>query len=216
MSKEGVKQTNLFSGVIGFWNRIKEKHPNSAQFFVFFMLSNGVTVLQFVLMPLFRSIFAQTALVSTNFQIWQVGTNTDGSPYYIFDFQAGAIADGGGGGLAFFLAVQLTIAIAQIINFFAQRSITFKSNSSIWRAAFWYFVAYVIITIIAAAALGLYQTPVYGFFMDTLGWGSFGETTADVVTMIINSAISFWVFFPIFKIIFKQVPEDPKKPAKVV
>lgn len=37
--------------------------------------------------------------------------------------------------------------------------------------------------------------------------GAAGETTADVITMIINSAISFWVFFPIFKVIFKQEPE---------
>ncbi|UTR15286.1 hypothetical protein MM221_01425 [Salipaludibacillus sp. LMS25] len=207
MSKDDV-QTSLFSGVVGLWTRIKEKYPNSAQFFVFFMLSNGITVLQLVLMPVFRSIFAQTTLVSTSFQVWQVGTNTDGSPYYIFDYAAGAIATGGGGGLAYFLAVQIAIAIAQIINFFAQRSITFKSNSSIWKAAFWYFVAYVIITIVAAAALGLYQAPVYNFFMNSLGWGSFGETTADIFTMIINSAISFWVFFPIFKIIFKQVPEN--------
>ncbi|WP_416148985.1 hypothetical protein ACM26V_22390 [Salipaludibacillus sp. HK11] len=212
MNKEGEKR----SGIVGFWNRIKEKYPNSAQFFVFFMLSNGVTVLQLGLMPVFRSIFAQTALVTTNFQIWQVGTHPDGSSYYIFDFAGGAISEGGGGGLAFFLAVQISIAIAQIINFFAQRSITFKSNSSIWKAAFWYFVAYVIITIVAAAALGFYQTPVYNFFMNTLGWGALGETTADVVTMIINSAISFWVFFPIFKIIFKQVPEEPIKPEKVV
>ncbi|GAE29559.1 hypothetical protein [Halalkalibacter hemicellulosilyticus] len=216
MSKETVKKASAFSGIANLWNRLKIKYPNGVQFFVFFMLSNGITVLQLVLMPVFRSIFAQTALVSTNFQIWQVGTNTDGSPYFIFDYAAGPIAEGGGGGLAFFLAVQITIAIAQIINFFAQRSITFKSNSSIWKAAFWYFVAYVIITIVAAAALGFYQTPVYNFFMSTLGWGSFGETVADVVTMIINSAISFWVFFPIFKIIFKQVPEEPKKPEKVV
>jgi len=27
---------------------------------------------------------------------------------------------------------------------------------------------------------------------------------ADVITMLINCAISFWVFFPIFKVIFKQ------------
>ncbi|QOY35243.1 hypothetical protein AWH56_021515 [Anaerobacillus isosaccharinicus] len=205
MSKEGV-ETSLFSGVTSFWAKLKNKYPNSAQFLVFFLLSNGVTVLQLLLMPFFRSIFANTTLVSTSFQIWQVGTNTDGSPYYIFDYAAGAIAAGGGGGLAYFLAVQIAIAIAQIINFFAQRSITFKSNSSIWRAAFWYFVAYVIITIVAAAALGLYQGPVYNFFMNTLGWGSLGETSADIFTMIINSAISFWVFFPIFKIIFKQVP----------
>lgn len=210
MSKDNVKETRSSSGVFNLWNKVKEKYPNSAQFLVFFLLSNGVTVLQLVLMPLFRNIFAQTALVSTNFQIWQVGTTIDGSPNYIFDFAAGPISEGGGGGLAFFLAVQISIAIAQVINFFAQRNITFKSNSSVWKAAFWYFVAYVIITIVAAAALGFYQTPVYNFFMNTLGWGSVGETAGDIVTMIINSAISFWVFFPIFKVIFKQVPEDSK------
>lgn len=210
MSKGNVNKTSSSSGVTGLWKGIKEKYPNSAQFLMFFLLSNGVTVLQLVLMPLFRSIFAETALVNMNFQIWQVGTTVDGSPNYIFDFAAGPISEGGGGGLAFFLAVQISIAIAQIINFFAQRSITFKSNSSVWKAAFWYFVAYIIITIVAAAALGFYQTPVYNFFMNTLGWGSAGETAADIVTMIINSAISFWVFFPIFKIIFKQVPEEPK------
>ena len=41
--------------------------------------------------------------------------------------------------------------------------------------------------------------------------GSGGETIADVVTMIINAAISFWVFFPIFKVIFKQ--EKPQEGA---
>jgi len=43
--------------------------------------------------------------------------------------------------------------------------------------------------------------------MNTWGWGSAGETTADIITMLINSAISFWVFFPIFKIIFKNESE---------
>lgn len=101
--------------------------------------------------------------------------------------------------------------IAQVINFFAQRSITFKSNSNIWTAAFWYLVAYIIITIGAAAAQGFYKAPIYDLLMNTWGMGSLGETTADVITMIINSAISFWVFFPIFKIIFKQVPEEEAK-----
>src|SRR5690606_5619200 len=109
-----------------------------------------------------------------------------------------------GGGLAYFLAVQITLAIAQIINFFAQRSITFKSNSNIWQAAFWYVVAYIIITIGAAAAQGFYKAPIYNLFINTWEMGAVGETTADVITMIINSAISFWVFFPIFKVIFKQ------------
>jgi putative flippase GtrA len=207
MSYNNQKRIKLIRKPIRFWNSYKEKYPNIAQFLVFFLLSNGITVLQLVLMPVFKSIFAQTSLVVTNFQILQLGTNFDGSPYYVFDYAAGSLSAGGGGGLAYFLAVQITIAIAQIINFFAQRSITFKSTSNVWRAAIWYFIAYIGITIGAAAAQGFYKAPIYNLLMNTWGLGSVGETTADMITMVINSAISFWVFFPIFKIIFKQESE---------
>lgn len=207
MVDEQLEKTST-TGPVRLWNRFKDKNPNIAQFLVFFMLSNGITVLQLVLMPLFKSIFAKTTLISTSFQIWQFGHNFDGTPYFVFDYSAGPLSEGGGGGLAYFLAVQITIAIAQIINFFAQRSITFKSNSNIWIAAFWYVVAYIIITIGAAAAQGFYKAPIYNLLMNTWGMGGLGETIADVITMIINSAISFWVFFPIFKVIFKQVPEE--------
>lgn len=186
------------------WQRFKTKHPGIAQFLIFFILSNGVTVLQLVLMPAFKWAFDMTPLIDVNFQIGRVGANLDGSPYYIFNYAAGGIAAGGGGGLAYFLAVQITIAIAQVINFFAQRNVTFKSNSSVAKAAGWYVIAYIIITIGAAALQGLYKAPIYNLLMNTWGLGGLGETMADVVTMIINSAVSFWVFFPIFKLIFKQ------------
>ena len=186
------------------WSLFKEKHPGLSQFLVFFVLSNGVTVLQLVLMPVFKDIFDATNLVNTNFQVFPVGQNVDGSQYYIFNYATGLISEGGGGGLAYFLAVQITLAIAQIINFFLQRNVTFKSKSNIWRAAFWYVLAYIAITIIAGTAQGFYKTPIYNLFINTWGMGKVGETIADVITMIINSAISFWVFFPIFKIIFKQ------------
>lgn len=189
------------------WERFVERRPGLAQFFMFFFFSNAVTVLQLALMPLFRAWFNQTWLLETDFQKLPIGANVDGSQYYMFDYAAGELP-AGGGGLAYFLAVQITLAIAQIINFFLQRNITFKSNTSPWIAAMWYVIAYVVISFIAAAAQGFYRAPVYDFFIDTLGWGSTGETTADVLTMIIYAAISFWVFFPIFKIIFKRVPVD--------
>ncbi|MFV0634269.1 hypothetical protein [Demequina sp.] len=198
----------MFAAIASWWKRFEERHTGTAQFLMFFVFSNAVTVLQLVLMPVLRDWFANTSLVTTDFQVLPVGSNVDGSQYFMFDYPAGEISDGGGGGLAYFLAVQITLAVAQIINFFLQRNITFKSNTSPWIAAMWYFIAYVVITFVAAAAQGFYKEPVYSFFMDTLGWGASGETTADVVTMIINSAISFWVFFPIFKIIFKRVPDE--------
>ncbi|MDR1468007.1 MAG: hypothetical protein LBT00_01795 [Spirochaetaceae bacterium] len=194
------------------WIRFKGKHPTVAQFLVFFILSNGVTVLQLIMMPALRMLFAGSPLEAVPFQVLPVGANLDGSRYYIFSYAAGPVApDGSCGGLAYFLAVQITLAIAQVINFFAQRTITFKANGSILKAAFWYVIAYVVITLAAAALQGLYKAPLYRFFMGTAGGA--GEKAADIVTMIINSAISFWVFFPIFKVIFKNKPEPAAKGA---
>lgn len=193
------------------WGRLKTKHPTIAQFIVFFMLSNGVTVFQLLLMPILKGLFDHTTLVNINFRIFQVGRNFNGSDYYVFNYAAGSIASGGGGGLAYFLAVQITLGIAQVINFFAQRNITFKSNGSIKKAAFWYIAAYIVISIGAAALQGLYKAPIYRLLMVNWKLGAMGETLADVITMIINCAISFWVFFPIFKIIFKQKQEAQDK-----
>lgn len=198
----------LLNAIKTWWARFEEKRPGIAQFLMFFLVSNGVTVLQLALMPIFRNIFNNTNLVNIDFQVLPVGTAEDGtSAYFIFDYASGPLP-GGGGGLAYFLAVQITIAIAQVINFFAQRNVTFKSNTSIGVAAMWYFIAYVGITIAAAAAQGFYKAPIYKLLMETWGLGSTGGTIADVVTMIINSAISFWIFFPIFRVIFKRVPEE--------
>lgn len=186
------------------WNSFEEKHQSLAQFIVFFALSNGITLLQMLMMPVFKGLFMKTSLVDINFQIGQVGTLFDGSLYYIFNYAKGALSEGGGGGLAYFLAVQITMGIAQVINFFMQRNVTFKSNSSIYKAAGWYVIAYIVITIGAAAAQGLYKAPIYELLINTWGLDGVGETIADFATMIINSAISFWVFFPIFKVIFKH------------
>lgn len=187
----------------GIWGRFKEKHPGIAQFIVFFMISNGVTVLQMILMPFIKYLFEFTSLVTTNFQILPVGHNLDGSVYYVFDYASGSIANGGGGGLAYFLAVEITLLIAQSINFFLQRNVTFKSNTSVVMAAVWYFIAWVVISVGAAALQGLYKTPIYEFCMNLMGQGA-GMMAADLITMFINCIISFWVFFPIMKIIFKQ------------
>jgi len=204
MSSE--KEIPMITRIKASWSAFVEKRPAIAQFIVFTVLSSGMTVLQFIMMPVIKWIFGMTSLVDTGFQVLPVGTNFDGSTYYLFDYAAGALPLGGGG-LAYFLAVQITLAIAQVINFFAQRNITFKSNSSPWVAAFWYTAAYIVISFGAAALQGLYKAPVYELLISTWGLGASGEALADVITMLINAIISFWVFFPIFKVIFKREPD---------
>lgn len=207
---------DIWFAIADFYRLLEIRFPKTMQFFVFFMVSNAVTILQLILMPVTKAMFNGTAIMDVNFQVVRIGNKPafmGGDPYYMFDYAAGPIQpDGSGGGLAYFLAVQITLLIAQVINFFAQRNVTFKSNSSVAKAAMWYAIAYVAITLIAAAAQGFYKAPIYNLLMDKWGGGKTGETIADVITMIINSAISFWVFFPIFRVIFKQIPE--KKEVK--
>jgi len=203
MTAEAVTEESKSGGIRGVWQSFTQKHPGLAEFVLFFIVCNGVTVLQMILMPILKAALGSTGLIDVTFQWGRVGSNLDGSPYYIFDYAAGEVANGGGGGLSYFLAVEITMAIAQVINFITQRNVTFKSTGSIGKAAAWYALAYVVITIVAAALQGLYKVPLYTFCIAHLGEGT-GTTIADLLTMLINCAISFWVFFPIMKLIFKQ------------
>ena len=199
-----IKESRLVKGLSNIWNKFKTKHPEIATFLVFFLSSNAVTIIQMILQIALSAILLSTALVNINFQYLAVPGATNfvtGGQYYIFDFQAGVE----GGGLAFFLATYITIAIAQVINFFLQRNITFQSKSNPWIAAFWYLIAFVAITLISSALLGLYKKPIFDFF------GSSFEWLANIIVVIINCAISFWVFYPIFKVIFPKEKKEIKE-----
>ncbi|WP_143340435.1 hypothetical protein [Demequina sp. NBRC 110057] len=191
------------------WSRFAERRPETAQFIVFMGVNTAMTVLQLALMPVLKSWFNGTELVDVSVQVMPIGDT------FVFDYPAGALPDGGGG-LAYFLAVQLTIAVAQTINFFLQRNVTFKSNTNPWRAAAWYVLAYVVITFVAAVAQGFYKTPIYDLFIDTWGLGATGETLGDVTTMLINAGISVLVFYPIFKVIFGREAEGDRELASAV
>lgn len=184
--------------------RFRNKHPEISKFITFLVVSNIVTLLQIVLMPVIKGIFANSGLADINFQILQIGSNFDESPYYVFNYAAGSLLEGGGGGLAYFLTVQITILIAQVVNFFAQCKITFKAQGCILKVAGWYVTAYIVITITASVLQGVYKAPMYNLFMNRWSLGAMGETIADVITIFINCGVSFWVFYPIFDVIFKN------------
>jgi len=181
------------------WQAFSLRRPTTAQLIVFVAVNVGITVLQLLIMPLFKWLFGATALVDTSFQALPIGG------FYIFDYAAGALPEGGGG-LAYFLAVQLALAIAQVVNFFAQRTLTFKSNTNPWWAALWYALAYVVITFGAAALQSIYKAPIYELLITTWGMGAAGEAAADVIMMLIIALISCAVFFPILRLIFRSAP----------
>ena len=200
MEEKEIKKNKFINFFKNIWNKFKTKHPELSTFIVFFISSNIVTIIQMVLQIILSNILESTNLVNINFQHLPVPGATNfvsGEQYYIFDFKAGEA-----GGLAFFLATYITIGIAQVINFFLQRNVTFKSKTNPWIAALWYLIAFVAITLISSALLGLYKKPIFDLFGSSLEW------LANIVVVLINCGISFWVFYPIFKIIF---PKDKKE-----
>lgn len=91
MSNVNIKENNnIVAKTRNLWLKYKEKNPVIAQFLVFFLLSNSITVLQMILMPLLKSAFALTDLVNTNFQVLQIGQNFDGSAYYVCNYAVGS------------------------------------------------------------------------------------------------------------------------------
>ena len=183
------------------------------------MVGNIVTVIQFIILPLLQLIFKNTSLIHIDFRflgpIGDANTMTtleNGlkvfDPYYVFNFTAGPIGTSvertlngisghylSRGGLAYFLAMFITLVIAQVLTFIMQRKVAFKSSGNTTKAVIWFVIATLIITIGQNALYGLYQPWLYG---------TFGDAVGGVVASFIQALISFWVFYPIFKVIFKK------------
>ena len=60
-----------------------------------------------------------------------------------------------------------------------------------------------IVAVADGVLLPMEQVPDPVFSQKMMGDGV-GMTVADIITMLINCVISFWVFYPILKIIFKE------------
>ena len=191
---------NIWSAIVWFgftiailYRKLDIKFPTLLEFFRFWMIGNFLTIIQFVLLPLLTSMLFKTNLANIDFKVLPIG----GDGYYIFDYSAGD-----NGGLAYFLAVEIVLLVAQIIGFPLQRNIAFKSKGNPWFQGMWYLVAFVLVTFIAGAAQGFYKQPLYDMLMNTWSMGEAGRSLADMLVAWINCIIQLVVFFPIYKIIF--------------
>lgn len=196
------------------WMRFVIKHEGWWQFIKFTFLSTFVTFLQIASKLVLDPLLANTDLANQTFQWIQIGirANSNQTPFFIFDYPGvpvgtytglgTTIIDGVGGGLALFLSYYVGVALAQVVNFFLQRNVTFKSKGSPWYQAMWYLVAFVAITFLSQVILGLVGAPAYVLFSNWFG-AELGKTIYDVIISgLLIPTISFWVYFPIFKIIF--------------
>ncbi|WP_278885768.1 hypothetical protein [[Ruminococcus] torques] len=192
------------------WKRFQEKHPKLAklayQFLFFFLFSQGVTIFQYLVFTFMPGMLG-TDLAGTEFMWPQVkmdlfGVNFTWSllGYNVVRDASGAVMIGGG--LGYFISYEVGSFLAQCINFPLQRNITFKSKGNPFYQAMWYFIAWVVISLICNGFNNLWM-PIASAYV--------APAIYNLLVTFITGGVSMIIFFFVFKIIF---PEGEAKKDK--
>lgn len=189
------------------WNPFEEKHPKLAkwlcQIFYFFVFSMMVTVFQYLVFT-FMPGFLGEELAGTEFMWPQVPMKIFGVEFtwsllgynVLYDAAGAAVI---GGGLGYFISYEVGSFLAQCINFPLQRNITFRSQGNVWYQAMWYFMAWIVISLICNGFNNLWM-PIASEYV--------APAIYNLLVTFITGGVSMIIFFFVFKVIF---PEGEKK-----
>ena len=188
---------NIYRKWLEVWYEFCDRHPKSAaliQKVAFFLVfSLGATIWQFVVMTFLPYAFARLndgAWGWPNVPVSAAG----GHPYIIF---------GDAQGLGYFIAFELAVFTAQCINFPLQRNVTYRSHGNPYFQALWYFIGWVVISVLTSALWGICNCFLLFWNMPDVVIG-FAKT-------VITGTLSMVVFFFIFLIIFPDNAKLAKK-----
>jgi len=105
------------------------------------------------------------------------------------------------GGLGYFIVNNTANIVAQIVSFFVNREKTFNSSANIAVTL----PIYIVFTIALIAFSAWLNPTLKDVFMEKLSWGD--DLAANAATMIC-SAIQFFLYFPVDKILFHKKKEE--------
>ena len=184
------------------WYAFSDHHIKTAallqKVFFFLVFSVGVTIWQYLVMT-----FLPYAFQGLNDGAWgwpNIPVPLAGDvPYIIF---------GNANGVGYFIAFEIAVFTAQCINFPLQRNITYRSHGNPYIQALWYFIGWVIISVLTSALWGICNC-----FL--IHW-KVPEAVTGIGETLITGIVSMVVFFFIFLIIFPDNVKLAKKARKKV
>ncbi|MDD3139954.1 MAG: hypothetical protein PHX08_13395 [Lachnospiraceae bacterium] len=188
---------------------MKKKHSKTSkllgQLFYFWVFSMGVTVLQYLIFTFLPHLFGQKFAEITflwpqvPMKILHVSFQWNLLGYEVLtDASGNAII---GGGLGYFLSYEIGTFLAQCINFPLQRNITFKSKGKVSYQIIWYFIAWIVISLICNAFNGLWIPLAQRYFKPSV---------YNILVTYITGGISMIIYFFVFKIIFPEGKAENK------
>lgn len=185
------------------WNSFEEKHTKLSkwiyQIFYFFVFSMMVTVFQYLVFTFMPGILG-IRLAGTEFMWPQKEMHLFGVDFTWSLLGYNVLYDAGGavltgGGLGYFISYESGSFLAQCINFPLQRNITFKSHGNPWYQAVWYFIAWVVISLICNGFNNLWM-PIASAYV--------APAVYNLLVTFITGGVSMVIFFFVFKIIFPE------------
>lgn len=185
------------------WKNFEVKHPKMSkwiyQIFYFFVFSMGVTIFQYLVFT-FMPHMLGTRLAGTEFMWPQVEMKIFGVRFTwsILGYEVLRDASGTvliGGGLGYFISYEVGSFLAQCINFPLQRNITFKSKGNPVYQALWYFLAWIVISLICNGFNNLWMPIAQQYVTPAI---------YNLLVTIITGGVSMVIFFFVFKIIFPE------------
>lgn len=185
------------------WQDFSKKHPGAAkwlyQIFFFVVFSEGVTIFQYLVFTFLPGWFG-IGLAGTEWYLFPVDMELFGVSFKwsllgtaVKYNAAGDVIIGGG--LGYFLAYEIGTFLAQCINFPLQRNITYKSHGNPVYQAMWYFIAWLLISLLCNAVNNLWM-PVAAVYV--------APAIYNVLVTFITGGVSMVIFFFVFKVIFPE------------
>ena len=176
------------------WNHFEKQHEKLSkwiyQIACFFAFSMGVTLFQylvFTFMPGMLGIgLAGTEFMWPQKEVSILGVDFTWSlvGYNVLRDSAGAEIIGGG--LGYFISYETGSFLAQCINFPLQRNITFKSKGNLVYQAMWYFIAWVLISLICNGFNNLWM-PVAAAYV--------APAVYNILVTFVTGGVSMVIFF---------------------
>ncbi len=175
------------------WQRFARRKPKLAQWIreggLFFLVSNLITVLKYLLLTFLPNAFAFMGHQDFGFPGIPITVLGKTFLWYIIGYGAEE------GGAAYFTAYMIAMVVGEVINFFLQRGWVFRSKGNIWYQGLWYLLAFCLVTCVVNS-INCVWVAVAGMYVP--GW------LYNIGTTILNGGVSMVVFFVVNKIIFPE------------
>ena len=180
-----------------------EKHPKAAKWLreggLFFLFSNLVTVIQYIIYAFLPNLLGLElagmawSWPAVPLRLLGIDFTWNAIGYDVLYDAAGNVVIGGGVG--YLIAMLAGSFLAPVINFPLQRNITFRSKGNVWYQMLWYFLAWVVITLVVNSINCVWLAVASQLLP---GW------LYNIGTTVLMGGISMVVFFFVFKIIFPE------------